>query len=300
MSFLDIPKIEKSDFYIDVAIKRSKKRAQEVKKGIRDYTLKTKKSSSVKIDTICQTLQEQLRSIHNHFPSIDQFTPFYLQLTKSSLDIGELKKSLGALIWGCEKITHFQSMYVKKISGARTTEDCKKHVGAAIGRISSVFKQLSESLAILDHARKVFRAFPSIKSQLFTICIVGMPNVGKTTLFAKITNSVPEIANYEFTTKTLNVGYITQGLEKIQLIDTPGVLFRKERKNAIETQAFLAIKYHCDACIIVSHGREDQSQEFIDFLKKEKKHIIYYTRDDSIEKLKKQLFLLKNDTLRST
>lgn len=54
--------------------------------------------------------------------------------------------------------------------------------------------------------------------------IVGLPNAGKSTLLAAITNARPRIAEYPFTTLAPNLGVLSRGLKQIVLADMPGII----------------------------------------------------------------------------
>lgn len=56
------------------------------------------------------------------------------------------------------------------------------------------------------------------------IGLVGLPNVGKSSILASISNAQPKIANYPFTTLTPNLGVITTDTEKVILADIPGLI----------------------------------------------------------------------------
>jgi len=63
--------------------------------------------------------------------------------------------------------------------------------------------------------------------QLKTIAdigIVGLPNAGKSSLLAAITNANPKIANYKFTTLNPNLGVASYDSKEITLADIPGLI----------------------------------------------------------------------------
>ena len=61
------------------------------------------------------------------------------------------------------------------------------------------------------------------------VALVGLPNVGKSQLLAAVTDALPEIADYPFTTKSPNIGMMKFENIQIQLVDTPPVTGRDSR-----------------------------------------------------------------------
>ena len=55
--------------------------------------------------------------------------------------------------------------------------------------------------------------------------LVGFPNVGKSTLLARVTNAKPKIANYHFTTLNPNLGVVDlEGTKGFVIADIPGLI----------------------------------------------------------------------------
>jgi len=54
--------------------------------------------------------------------------------------------------------------------------------------------------------------------------LVGFPNVGKSTLLARVSNAKPKIANYHFTTLTPNLGVVDLYDDSFVIADIPGIV----------------------------------------------------------------------------
>ena len=61
------------------------------------------------------------------------------------------------------------------------------------------------------------------------VALVGLPNVGKSQLLAAVTDALPDIAEYHFTTKSPNIGMMKFENIQIQLVDTPAVTGKDSR-----------------------------------------------------------------------
>ena len=56
------------------------------------------------------------------------------------------------------------------------------------------------------------------------IGIIGMPNAGKSSFLAAITNAKPKIGNYAFTTISPNLGIVEYNFKQIVMADIPGLI----------------------------------------------------------------------------
>ena len=59
---------------------------------------------------------------------------------------------------------------------------------------------------------------------LADVGLIGLPNVGKSTLLSVISNARPEIANYPFTTLAPNLGVADIGSDSLLVADIPGLI----------------------------------------------------------------------------
>src|SRR6059036_3373410 len=58
-----------------------------------------------------QTIESTLRGYVKGFPSLDRLPPFYRELVDVLVDLGRLKKHLGALDWGADKVREITRLY---------------------------------------------------------------------------------------------------------------------------------------------------------------------------------------------
>lgn len=87
------------------------------------------------------------------------------------------------------------------------------------------------------------------KAGVAQVVILGSPNVGKSSILAKLTNAKPEISPYPYTTKTPVPGMLVYEDVQIQLVDTPPL-------NIVDTDSslnnrVLGLARNADAIILV-------------------------------------------------
>ena len=88
--------------------------------------------------------------------------------------------------------------------------------------------------------------------QLKTIAdigIIGLPNAGKSSLLAAITNANPKIANYQFTTLNPNLGVANYDDKEVTIADIPGLIEGAHKGTGLGTK-FLK---HIERCKTLLH-----------------------------------------------
>ena len=94
------------------------------------------------------------------------------------------------------------------------------------------------------------------------------------------------MAAYAFTTQTINAGYFQIKGEKIQVLDVPGSLARREKMNLIELQAELVLEELAEAVIVVfdlsGYGgySAERQEQLLKKLGRNKKVLIYLSKLD--------------------
>lgn len=295
---MNIQKVGSDKFYFEVALRQSEKLI--VKKLPKDKIRKLKSLNIEKIKCFSKTLRGNLMVIEKTFPSVENLDPFYIELIENNIGIAKLKNEIGK-VKGTVKLIHkLENESIKKIRTTKKTDNITKEKRSFLGRAGSALKKIRKDLESLENIRQKLREFPSIKTNIKTVCIAGYPNVGKSTLLRKITTAKPDVNVYPFTTKGLMLGYIGK---ELQVIDTPGTFGDKKTMNKIERQAYLAIKHLANLIIFVIDFTEscgyslELQKEVLKRLKeefKDKKIIIYGSKSDLMSEKDLKKYSQKN------
>lgn len=235
----EIPTVLSAPALLDKAFGRA---AKITATGL-DRQARTRNLAVARVKAAGTTIQTSLASYVKGFPSLDRLPPFYRELIDVLVDRGKLKKHLGAADWASQKAADITREYRRRI-GRATGADISSMRREAYGRLSSVVGQIGKDLEALQEARRALRRFPAIDPRLPTIVVAGAPNVGKSSFVRAVSSGRPKVASYPFTTKGVHLGHFDRGVQRYQILDTPGLLDRPtEDRNAMERQALAALTH---------------------------------------------------------
>ena len=94
---------------------------------------------------------------------------------------------------------------------------------------------------------------------LADVGLVGLPNVGKSSLLSAMSNAKPKIGDFSFTTLTPNLGLVSYKQGDFILADIPGVIEGANRGKGIGIQ-FLG---HIERCQVLVHVLDISSDSLI-------------------------------------
>ncbi|MEI7960935.1 MAG: GTPase [archaeon] len=244
---LDVPFMEKPSVLLDAALSRARKQASAYPKQKTDfYTIKGKEI--VKIEVSAGYLEEALFRGTQKMPSFETLEPFYRDLYECIIDTNELRKNISSISSVARLVVKLRREAIVKLKELRYIHGSESKAiiitKSYVGRVASLINSLGKKIEYYNESARRLRELPAIRTNEECIILAGFPNVGKSTLLGKITESKPQIASYPFTTTGLNVGVFKKKYIPIQIIDTPGLLDRplKER-NAIELKAIAALQH---------------------------------------------------------
>lgn len=190
-------------------------------------------------------LTRVFKDIAYNVPFLKELHPFHRELLELLIDINMYKHSLAKIGRAPLAVKAISRDALMMIRTAGSRDEVIKARKMFIARICNLLDDLERELQFLKENLPKLKRLPNIDPNLYTIVIAGAPNVGKSSFVRCISSAKPEIAEYPFTTRQLNVGHIVlYGDSKVQVIDTPGLLDRPlSERSKIELQAILALKY---------------------------------------------------------
>lgn len=251
-----IPTIPTPDEILDKGFSRGKKAADLLRTQKIPKHLKGKKLEERRVVTACQVMKDKLKSIIDAVPEIEELHPFYQDYIDITVGVDSMKQALGALNWAYGILAQLEREYSNKIK-RNPSEKASSIQREAYGRIASVINKIEKDLDFLDFAKASLRNMPTIDFDATTIVIAGFPNVGKSTLLRQLSGADPQVANYPFTTKGIQIGHTERHWKSIQFIDTPGLLDRPVLEmNDIEMNAIVALEHLADAILFIFDGSE--------------------------------------------
>lgn len=210
---------------------------------------KMRETYSRKYDVFVRALEDPIPMYAAKFPPLNSLHPFESAVIDLTLQRG--KNTYAQLLAKYSKLQI--SLRCQREKDQALLKKITYHEGAAlwfnesISRIKDLLQRKGQCIDDLKQMAKTLYNADVLNPLLPTTAMVGMPNVGKSSLVKAISTGSPEVQNYPFTTRSIIVGHIhlqgfAKGRNSLQVSDTPGMLARpSEERNAMEklTEAVL-------------------------------------------------------------
>jgi nucleolar GTP-binding protein len=169
-------------------------------------------------------------------------TEFEETLVENKFGRGTLDRSRVRVQRAIERIRGLSIEEQRALRRASSTEAFGTLVKRFYGRLASFVREVDPDLRALDDIGRFLKSRPQLDPTTPTVVIAGFPNVGKSSLVARLSTANPKVAEYPFTTLAIEVGHADLGFDRLQILDTPGVLDRSSHHSDAEIEAEAAVE----------------------------------------------------------
>lgn len=221
--------------------------------GIVNIAKREKNKGAKQLDALMKELAVPLRTYVENFPNKTRLHPYERSLIELTLGDGYYEKVLGKVDGLRKRVVSVGKEHASHCAKSTTKREAVERLNEGLKKIEESFGQEMKVVDDLLNIAKTLRAMPVINLETSTLCLVGAPNVGKSSLVHVLSTGKPEVCNYPFTTRGILMGHIIFNYQKFQVTDTPGLLKRHdEDRNNLE-KLTLAVLSHLPTAILYVH-----------------------------------------------
>jgi nucleolar GTP-binding protein len=171
----------------------------------------------------------------------DAMTDFERLLADRAFGTGQLARALRRLQVADSRIGDLSQESQRELPRTADSDAIATLVRRVYGRLASHVREVEPDLELLEKVRLHLKDRPHLDPRVPTVVIAGFPNVGKSSLVGRLSTARPKVAAYPFTTLAIQVGHADLGFDRLQVLDTPGVLGRSAHRNPAESEAETAV-----------------------------------------------------------
>ncbi|HXQ94551.1 MAG TPA: GTPase [Thermoplasmata archaeon] len=203
---------------------------------------RSRRRALLKIVRTGAVVVRHLRATDKRF-SKPGLTDFERTLIADRFGPGTLEHSRRRVGRAVERIRGLVAEEQRLLRKASSVEAFGELVRRMYGRTASFVREVDPDLVQLTEVARFLKARPQLDPLAPTVVVAGFPNVGKSSLVERLSSARPKVAEYPFTTLALEVGHADVGFDRLQILDTPGVLDRTGRSSQAEREAEVAVEH---------------------------------------------------------
>ncbi|XP_022733697.1 nucleolar GTP-binding protein 1 isoform X3 [Durio zibethinus] len=250
-AFQKLPMVMPSIDMFHSALRKAKRTLPT--KGIANIAKRERNRGAKQLDALMKELAVPLRGYIENFPKRMYLHPYEQSLIELTLGDGNYEKILKKVDALRRKVVSVGKEHASLCAKSLSKKEAEKRLTEGSEKLQEIFKCEGKAVDDLLSIAKTLRAMPTVDLEMPTLCLVGAPNVGKSSLVRMLSTGKPEVCNYPFTTRGILMGHITINFQHFQVTDTPGLLKRSdEDRNNLE-KLTLAVLSHLPTAILYVH-----------------------------------------------
>lgn len=250
-AFQKLPMVMPSVDILSSALRKARRISPT--KGIANAAKREKNKGAKQLDALMKELTVPLRTYKESFPNKRHLHPYERSLIELTLGDGNYEEVLGKVDSLRKKLVSVGKEHASLCAKSTTKREAEERLVEGTRKLEEIFHSDGKAVDELMQIAKTLRAMPVVDLEMPTLCLVGAPNVGKSSLVRLLSTGKPEICNYPFTTRGILMGHIALSFRNFQVTDTPGILRRcDDDRNNLE-KLTLAVLSHLPTAVLFVH-----------------------------------------------
>ncbi|XP_059633784.1 uncharacterized protein LOC132276393 isoform X2 [Cornus florida] len=198
-------------------------------RGISNIAKRERNRGAKQLDALMKELAVPLRMYKESFPNKKFLHPYERSLIELTLGDGNYEEVLRKIDALRKKVTSVGKEHASLCAKSSTKREAEERLNEGMKKLEEIFHHEGKAVNDLLNIAKTLRAMPVVDLETPTLCLVGAPNVGKSSLVRILSTGKPEVT------------------------DTPGLLKRHdEDRNNLE-KLTLAVLSHLPTAILYVH-----------------------------------------------
>ncbi|XP_030548772.1 nucleolar GTP-binding protein 1 [Rhodamnia argentea] len=250
-AFQKLPMVMPSVDILYSALRKAKRTSPT--KGIANIAKRERNKGAKQLDALMKELAAPLRDYVDNFPRKKYLHPYERSLIELTLGDGNYEEVLMKVDTLRKKVVSVGKEHASLCAKSLSKREAEERLSGGMGKLEEIFHHEGKAIDELLDIAKTLRAMPVVDLETPTLCLVGAPNVGKSSLVRILSTGKPEVCNYPFTTRGILMGHIALNYQHFQVTDTPGLLRRHdEDRNNLE-KLTLAVLSQLPTAILYVH-----------------------------------------------
>ncbi|KAG2372540.1 uncharacterized protein HKW66_Vig0205910 [Vigna angularis] len=226
-AFQKLPIVMPSIDILGSALRKARKVSPT--KGIANIAKREKNKGAKQLDALMKEIAVPLRTYVQSFPNKTNLHPYERSLIELTLGDGYYEMVLQKVDGLRKRVVSVGKEHASLCAKSSSKREAEERLSEGLKKIEEVFAQERKVVDDLLDIAKTLRAMPVINLEMPTLCLVGAPNVGKSSLVHVLSTGKPEVT------------------------DTPGLLRRHdEDRNNLE-KLTLAVLSHLPTAVLYVH-----------------------------------------------